>query len=34
MLSDSSKSAFKMVLEDPPKNNAKKYEKQDIVRLL
>ena len=34
MLSDSSKSAFKMALADPQKNIAKKYEKHDIVRLL
>ena len=29
MLSDSSKSAFKMALEDPQKNIAKKYEKKN-----
>ena len=34
MLSDSSKSALKMALEDPQKNSAKKYEKHKIVRLL
>ena len=34
MLSDSSKSAFKMALEDPQKNIAKKYKKNEIVRLL
>jgi hypothetical protein len=34
MLSDSSKSAFKMASEDSPKNIAKKYEKHEIVRLL
>ena len=34
MLSDSSKSAFKMALEDPQKNIAKKYEKHEIVQLL
>ena len=34
MLSDVSKSAFKMALEDPQKNIAKKYEKPEIVRLL
>jgi hypothetical protein len=34
MLSDSSKSAFKMALEDPQKNFANKYEKHKIVRLL
>ena len=30
MLSDSSKSAFKMTLEDPQKNRAKKYEKHKL----
>ena len=34
MLSDSSKSAFKMTSEDSQKNIAKKYEKHEIVRLL
>ena len=34
MLSDSSKSAFKMASEDPQKNIAKKYKKYEIVRLL
>jgi hypothetical protein len=34
MLSNSSKSAFKMASEDPQKNIAKKYKKHDIVRLL
>ena len=34
MLSDSWKSAFKMALEDPQKNIAKQYEKNEIVRLL
>ena len=34
MLSDSLKSAFKMASEDPQKNIAKKYEKDEIVRLL
>ena len=34
MLSNSSKSAFKMASEDPQKNIAKKYKKNEIVRLL
>ena len=34
MLSDSSKSGFKIASEDPLKNIAKKYEKYEIVRLL
>ena len=34
MLSDSSKNAFKMASEDPQKIIAKKYEKNEIVRLL
>jgi hypothetical protein len=34
MLSNSSKSAFKMASEDPQKNIAKKYKKPEIVRLL
>ena len=34
MLSNSSKSAFKMALEDPQKNIAKKYKEHKIVRLL
>ena len=34
MLSDSSKSACKMALEDPQKKFAKKYKKPEIVRLL
>ena len=34
MLSDSSKSAFKMASEDPQKIIAKKYKKHEIVRLL
>ena len=34
MLSDLSKNAFKMALEDPQKNIAEKYEKHEIVRLL
>ena len=34
MLSDSSKSAFKMASKDPQKNIAKQYEKHEIVRLL
>ena len=34
MLSDSSKSAIKMALEDPQKNIAKKYEIHEIVWLL
>ena len=33
MLSDSSKSAFKMASEEPPKNIAKKYKKHEIVWL-
>ena len=33
MLSDLSKSASKMALEDPQKNIVKKYMKQEIVRL-
>ena len=34
MLTDLSKSAFKMASEDPQKNNAKKYKKHGIVRFL
>ena len=34
MLSDSLKRVFKMALEDPEKNIAKKYEKHEPVRLL
>ena len=34
MLSDLSKSAFKMASEHPEKNIAKKYKKHEIVRLL
>jgi hypothetical protein len=34
MLSDSLKSALKMIAEDPQKNIAKKYKKHEIVRLL
>ena len=34
MLSDLSRSAFKMASEDPQKNIAKKYEKHKIVQLL
>ena len=34
MLSDSSKSAFKMASEDPQKNIAKKYKKHEIDRFL
>ena len=34
MLSDSSKSAFKIGLEDPQKNVAKNDKKHEIVRLL
>ena len=34
MLPDSWKCAFKMALEDPQKDIAKKYKKQEIVRLL
>ena len=34
MLSDSSKSAFKMASEDPQKNIAEKYKKHEIVQLL
>ena len=34
MLSDVSKSAFKMALEEPQINIAKKYKKHEIVRLL
>ena len=34
MLSDSLKSPFKMALEDPQNNMAKKYEKHEIFRLL
>ena len=34
MLSDLSKSAYKMASEEPQKNIAKKYEKHEIVRLL
>ena len=34
MISDLSKSAFKMASEDPQKNIAKMYEKHEIVRLL
>ena len=34
MLSDLSKSAFEMASEDPQKNNSKKFEKHEIVRLL
>ena len=34
MLSDLSKSDFKMASEDPPKNIAKQYKKHEIVRLL
>ena len=34
MLSDLSKSAFKVALEDPQKNIAKKYQNHEIVRLL
>ena len=34
MLSDLSKSAYKMASDDPHKNIAKKYEKHEIVRLL
>ena len=34
MLSDLSKSAIKMALEDPQKNIAKKYKKHEIFRLL
>ena len=33
MLSDSSKSAFKMASKDTKKNMAKKYKKHEIVRL-
>ena len=34
MLSDSSKNACKMGLEDPQKNITKKYKKNEIVQLL
>ena len=34
MLSDSSKSAFKMASVDPQKNIAKKYKKHEIGRFL
>ena len=34
MLSDLSKSPFKMALEDPKKNIAKKYKKHEIFWLL
>ena len=34
MLSNSSKSAFKMASEDPQKNIAKKYKNHEIVRPL
>ena len=34
MLSDLSKNAFKMALEDPQKDIAKNYEKHEVVRLL
>ena len=34
MLSDLSKSAFKMDSEDPQKNIAKRYKKPEIVRLI
>ena len=34
MLSDSSKTAFKMASEDPQENIAKKYKKHEIVRFL
>ena len=34
MLSDLSKSAFKMASEDPQQNIAKKYKKHEIVWLL
>ena len=34
MLSDSSKSVFKMASEDPQKNIAKKHEKHEIFQLL
>ena len=34
MLSDSSKNYFKMASEDPQKYKAKKYKKQEMVRLL
>ena len=34
MVSDPSKSACKIALEDPQKNIAKKYKKHEIVRLL
>ena len=34
MLSDLSKSSFKMASEEPQKNIAKKYKKYEIVRIL